>query len=48
MGFNDGHTSLEGATIIANCQGCEVFTLMEPEAIATVHVLQNSYKQFSQ
>lgn len=42
MGFNNGHTSLEGAAIIANC---EVLTLMEPEAIATVHVLQNSFKQ---
>jgi len=47
MGFNDGHTSLQGAAIIANCKGCEVFSLMEPEAVATTHVLQTSFKQFS-
>lgn len=47
MGFNDGHTSLEGATVIANCKGCEVFTWVEPEAIV-VPVLQNSFKLFSQ
>lgn len=48
MDFNDGHTSLEGATIITNCKGCGVFTFLEPEAIGTVCVLQNSSKQFSQ
>lgn len=48
MGFNDGHTSLEGTTTVAICKGCEVFILMEPEAIAAVHVLQNSFKQFFQ
>lgn len=36
MGFNDGHTSHEGAAIVAHCRDWEVLTLMKPEAIATV------------
>lgn len=48
MSFNDGHTSLEGAAITANCKGFKVFTEMEREAVAAVHVLQNSFKQSSQ
>lgn len=48
MGFNDGHTSHEGAAIIAHCRGWEVLTLMKPEAIAAVQSLQNNFKQFSQ
>lgn len=48
MSFNDGQASLGGATIVANCKGCEVFTDMEPEAVAAVRALQSSFKQFSQ
>lgn len=36
MGFNDGHTSHEGAAIIANFRGWEVLTLMKLEVIAAV------------
>lgn len=43
MGFNDGHIYLEGAAIVANCEHCEVLTLMEPEAIATVRVLRKVF-----
>lgn len=34
MGCSNGHTSLEGAAITANSKSCEVFAVMEPEAIA--------------
>lgn len=43
MGFNDGHTSHEGAAIISNCRGWEVLTWMKPEAIAIVQSLTEQF-----